>query len=103
MFASKTTRSQAKTSQTPGPGSYVNSFSGVHRIIKNIPESFGTTVKKSEHFLNWSVDAPYCEPSYLENPGVGNYSKNKFERIKKIKVPGRITHSYKNDCKVKSI
>lgn len=89
VFASKTTRQQ-KLSQTPGPGSYMHDYSGVHRIIKNIPESFGSTSIKSPNFLNVSVNAPYSEPSYLQNPGVGNYGKNKFEKIKKIKIPGKI-------------
>lgn len=79
-----------KTSQTPGPGSYLNDFTGVHKIIKNVPESFGSTSKRHANFLNSSLNAPYTEPTYLENPGVGNYNKNMFEKIKKIKLPGKV-------------
>jgi hypothetical protein len=89
IFASTTTR-QKKESQTPGPGSYINDKTGVHNIIKNIPESFGSTSVKRPNFLNTSVDAPYSEPSYLDNPGVGNYHTAKFDRVRKITLPNKI-------------
>lgn len=101
-FASKTTR-QPKISQTPGPGSYINDNTGVHRIIKNIPESFGSTSVKRPNFLNTSVDAPYSEPSYLENPGAGSYGPSKYDVAKKIKLPGKIGHMRSNEFKFKSI
>lgn len=96
VFASKSTRlDPKKSSQTPGPGSYINEFTGVHKIIKNIPESFGSTSTKKPNFLNQSINAPYSEPSYLDNPGVGNYNKKRFEKVKKIRLPGKsiIRHS----------
>lgn len=71
-FASKTTRQQ-KVSQTPGPGTYLHDHSGVHRIVKNLPEGFGSTSTKCPNFLNVNISAPFSEPTYLLNPGVGNY------------------------------
>ena len=74
-----------KISHTPGPGSYLHENSGVHRVIKNIPETFGTTSVKRANFLNSSIEAPYSEPSYLGNPGVGSYGNSKLKKLDKIK------------------
>jgi len=48
---------------------------------------------KNTRFLNSSVEAPYSDPSYLNNPGAGTYSKSKTNKnatVKKIKLPGMI-------------
>ncbi|CAI2360610.1 unnamed protein product [Moneuplotes crassus] len=92
IFSSKTIRG-LKISQTPGPGSYIHENTGLHRIMKNIPESFGTTSVKNTRFLNSSIEAPYSDPSYLDNPGAGTYSNIKPNRnkvIRKIRLPGML-------------
>jgi hypothetical protein len=84
-FVSKTER-YPDIKLSPGPGSYnvdqeVSSVNQSEMLMS--PQAFGSTFKHRTHFLN-ADKTPYGKPTYLDNPGVGHYYKNKTipKRIK---------------------
>lgn len=81
-FVSKTER-YPDIKQSPGPGDYdIAQEEGSGNDINTSPQAFGTTYKNRTHFLNVEK-TPFGDPSFLSNPGVGHYYKEK-------KIPKRI-------------
>ena len=52
----------------------------MHRIIKNIPESFGSTAMRKPDFLNTSVDGVNDSGYVAKKPG----KQHKYNKIKRI-------------------
>jgi len=82
-FASTTNRFKSR-SDVPGPGSY-----DIHPDMtfhKNKFDSFGTTSERKIDF-NRSIHLPFTNPSYMQNPPVGIYQKNKRQNKVKSNSP----------------
>ena len=90
-FVSTTKRITDKPSNVPGPGSYNAKFD--HKFHKNIYDSFGSTSERKTDF-NRSINLPFTDPTYMENPPVGHYSfKPGAKDRKKVKSISPIRHT----------
>ena len=83
-FVSRTER-YPDIKQSPGPGDYnivQEENSSLSNDMLTSPQAFGSTYKNRTHFLNVE-NTPFGDPSFMENPGVGHYYKER-------KIPKRI-------------
>ncbi|CAI2363557.1 unnamed protein product [Moneuplotes crassus] len=94
-----TTKRMDYRSDVPGPGAY--EVISKHKKLKNPTEkncsydSFGTNEKRAVEF-NRNINFPFTDPTFVENPPVGQYDKHKSVKVKTgFKNKPKVLRKYK--------